>query len=102
MANQIRINVGGIYYTVKSDENAEYLKELGDELEGRLRRITTQSPTASTTMAAIIAALESADEAKKAKQALQNLKEQCQKTKYGTKNFPEQRNAGRQMRLGDK
>ena len=107
MANQIRINVGGINYTVKSDESAEYLKELGNELEQRLRRITKQSPTASTTMAAIIAALEAADEAKKAKLELQVLKEQYQKLqfpkpKYETKNIPEQRNAGRQMRLGDK
>ena len=107
MANQIRINVGGINYTVKSDENAEYLKELGNELEQRLRRITKQSPTASTTMAAIIAALEASDEAKKAKLELQVLKEQYKtlqfpKPKYETKNFPEQRNSGRQMRLGDK
>ena len=107
MANQIRINVGGINYTVKSDESAEYLKELGDELEQRLRRITKQSPTASTTMAAIIAALEAADEAKKVKLELEVLKQQYQKLqfprpKYETKNFPEQRNAGRQMRLGDK
>ena len=107
MANQIRINVGGINYTVKSDESAEYLKELGEELEQRLRRITKQSPTASTTMAAIIAALEAADEAKKAKLELEVLKEQYKKLqfpkpKYDTKNFPEQRNLGRQMRLGDK
>lgn len=103
MANQIRINVGGINYTVKSDESAEYLKELGDELEQRLRRITKQSPTASTAMAAIIAALEASDEAKKAKQELKSLKEQhqrqqYQKPKYKNKNFPQQR----QMRLGDK
>ena len=103
MANQIRINVGGINYTVKSDESADYLKELGEELEQRLRRITKQSPTASTTMAAIIAALECADEAKKAKQELAKLKDRLpkapyQKPKYETKNFPEQR----QMRLGDK
>ncbi|MEE1160899.1 MAG: cell division protein ZapA [Acutalibacteraceae bacterium] len=103
MANQIKINVGGINYTVKSDESTEYLKELGEELEQRLRRITKQSPTASTTMAAIIAALEASDEAKKAKLELEVLKEQYKKLQFPKpKNFPEQRNSGRQMRLGDK
>ena len=112
MANQIKINVGGINYTVKSDESAEYLKELGDELEQRLRRITKHSPTASTTMAAIIVALECADEAKKAKLELKAIKEQLQrqqyqrpqyqKPKYETKNIPEQHKPERQMRLGDK
>ena len=112
MANQIKINVGGINYTVKSDESVEYLKELGEELEQRLRRITKQSPTASTTMAAIIAALECADEAKKTKQELnatkeqlqkqQNQRPQYQKPKYEPKSIPEQQKIERQMRLGDK
>ena len=93
-------------------ERLDYLKELGDELEQRLRRITKQSPTASTTMAAIIAALESADEAKKAKQELNAIKEQLQKQqnqrpqyqkpKYEPKSIPEQHKPERQMRLGDK
>ena len=67
MMNQIRLTVGGVKYTVKSDENAEYLNALGNELEDRLRRITKRNPTLSTTMVAIIAALEASDEAKKAK-----------------------------------
>ena len=105
--NQIRLTVGGINYTVKSAESAEYLNELGDELEMRLRKIVRRNPTMSTTMAAIMAALEASDEAKKAKLELQVLKEQYKKLqfpkpKYETKNFPEQRNSGRQMRLGDK
>ena len=57
MANQIKLTVGGINYTVKSDESAEYLEQLGDELEERLRRITKRNPTISTTMVAVIAAL---------------------------------------------
>ena len=93
-------------------ERLDYLKELGDELEQRLRRITKQSPTASTTMAAIIAALECADEAKKTKQELNAIKEQLQKQqnqrpqyqkpKYEPKSIPEQQKIERQMRLGDK
>ena len=74
MMNQIRLTVGGVKYTVKSDENAEYLNALGNELEDRLRRITKRNPTLSTTMVAIIAALEASDEAKKAKDELFTIK----------------------------
>ena len=74
MMNKIRLTVGGVKYTVKSDENAEYLNALGNELEDRLRRITKRNPTLSTTMVAIIAALEASDEAKKAKDELFAIK----------------------------
>ncbi len=82
MANQISLTVGGIRYTVKSDESEEYLKELGDELEQRIRRITKRSPTISTTMVAIMAALEAADEAKKAKLETGRLKARLEKSGY--------------------
>lgn len=74
MMNQIRLTVGGVKYTVKSDENAEYLNALGNELEDRLRRITKRNPTLSTTMVAIIAALEASDEAKKLRTSFLQLR----------------------------
>ena len=77
MANQIKLTVGGINYTVKSDESAEYLGQLGDELEERLRRITKRNPTISTTMVAIIAALEASDELHKAKAETARLKKRA-------------------------
>ncbi len=84
MSNQIKLTVGGITYKIKSDESPEYLNELGDELEARLRRITKQSPTISTTMVAIIAALEASDEAKKAKEEIEALKKQLETSKPAT------------------
>ena len=99
MMNQIRLTVGGINYTVKSDESAEYLNELGDELELRLRRIVRRNPTMSTTMAAIMAALEASDEAKKARAELEQLKKQLEKPGHRQKNpIADQR----QMKFGDK
>lgn len=97
--NQIRLTVGGINYTVKSDESAEYLNELGDELELRLRKIVRRNPTMSTTMAAIMAALEASDEAKKAKAELEQLKKQLEKPEHRQKNPVAYQ---RQMKLGDK
>ena len=95
MMNQIRLTVGGINYTVKSDESAEYLNELGDELEKY-----HSSPLPSiTTMAAIMAALEASDEAKKAKAELEQLKKQLEKPEHRQKNpIADQR----QMKFGDK
>ena len=93
MANQIKLTVGGINYTVKSDESAEYLEQLGDELEERLRRITKRNPTISTTMVAIIAALEASDELHKAKAETARLKKELEK-----KAFPGQQ----RIRLEDK
>ena len=93
MMNQIRLTVGGVKYTVKSDENAEYLNALGNELEDRLRRITKRNPTLSTTMVAIIAALEASDEAKKAKDELFTIKKKNENNKQAN---------GVQMRIQDK
>lgn len=82
MANQIKLTVGGINYTVKSDESEEYLNELVGELEQRLRRITKSNPTVSTAMAAIVAALEAADEAKKVEAECERLKKQLEKIAF--------------------
>lgn len=81
MLNQIKLTVGGIKYTVKSDESEEYLTEIGNELEQRMRLITKKNPMLSTTMVAIMAALEATDEAKKAKMRLEKLEKSGAKHK---------------------
>lgn len=95
MMNQIKLNVGGVTYTVKSDENAEYLSRLGNELEQRLKNISKRNPTLSTAMVAVIAALEASDEAYKAKEELKHLKEKSRAEK------PQQTDK-RQMRFNEK
>lgn len=95
MMNQIKLNVGGVTYTVKSDENAEYLNRLGNELEQRLKNISKRNPTLSTAMVAVIAALEASDEAYKAKEELKRLKEKSRAEK------PQQTDK-RQMRFNEK
>lgn len=95
MLNQIKLTVGGVNYTVKSDDSEEYLNELGEELEQRLRRITKRNPTLSTTMVAIMAALEASDEAKKAMAELEEIK----KRHESKRKEPDLSN---QMRIQDK
>lgn len=74
MANKIRITVGGIKYSVISDDSEEYLKELGRELELRLDYFAKKNPFLSTTMVAVLAALEGYDNAKKAQLENEQLK----------------------------
>ncbi|MBQ3817222.1 MAG: cell division protein ZapA [Clostridia bacterium] len=74
MANKIRITVGGINYSIVSDESEEYLKELGAGLELRMNYFAKKNPFLSTTMTAVLAALEGYDNAKKAKAENEKLK----------------------------
>lgn len=97
MANEIKITVGGINYKVKSEEPAEYLEELGNELERKLKYFTKQNPYISTTMVAVMAALESLDDAKKAKKENEELRRSLARLEAEKGGF-----AGRQMRFDDK
>ena len=65
MSNKIRIKVGGMEYCLNSDDDELYVKNLAAELDRRLDSIAKKSPFLSTTMAAVVAALEYADSAKK-------------------------------------
>lgn len=74
MANKIRITVGGINYSIMSDDSEEYLKEIGRELELRMNYFAKKNPFLSTTMTAVLAALEGYDNAKKARAENEQLK----------------------------
>ena len=70
MSNKIRVKVGGMEYCLNSDDDELYIKNLAAELDRRLDSIAKKSPFLSTTMTAVVAALEYSDQAKK--QALEN------------------------------
>lgn len=65
MANTIRMKIGGIEYSVTSEDDEAYIRSLGSELERRIDAIQKRSPFLSTTMSAIVAALDALDECKK-------------------------------------
>lgn len=74
MANKIRLNVGGIDYIVASEDDQSYIRKLGEELNSRLDTLQRQKPFLSTTMVAVLTALDLCDEAKKAKNELETAK----------------------------
>ncbi len=65
MSNKIRLKIGGIEYSVTSNEEESYIISLGAELEKKMNTVMAKSPFLSTTMAAVMTALEAMDDAKK-------------------------------------
>ena len=76
MARQFKLTVGGIDYVINTDEDEAYIRNLEDELNQRLHLLSKQNPYLSTTMVAVLAALEYCDEARKAHADAQNLRTQ--------------------------
>ncbi len=79
MANVIRMKIGGIEYSVTSEDDEAYIRSLGSELERRIDAIQKRSPFLSTTMAAIIAALDCLDECKKCEAENERLRLEIKK-----------------------
>lgn len=76
MANKIRLNVGGIEYLVVSDDDEYTVRKIGDELNHRLELLKRKNPNLSTTMVAMLAALECCDELSKSNKECEQLKAQ--------------------------
>ncbi len=79
MANTIRMKIGGIEYSVTSEDDEAYIRSLGSELERRIDAIQKRSPFLSTTMTAIVAALDCLDECKKSEAENEKLRLEIKK-----------------------
>lgn len=76
MANKIRFTVGGIHYSVSSDDDEAYIREIGRELERKMDRMAKQNPFLSTTMVAVLAAMDASDAQKKSEKQNEELRRQ--------------------------
>lgn len=76
MSNKIRLVVGGLEYSIVADEDESYVRSVGDELNRRLDQISRRNPYLSTTMVAVLAALDLCDEQKKAQDEADSLRMQ--------------------------
>ena len=74
MAHQIKFTVGGIHYCINSDDDEAYVKSIANELEQKMDILAKKSPFLSTTMVAVLAALEAHDAAKKSGAEIEELK----------------------------
>ncbi len=81
--NKIRITVGGIDYIISSSDDETYVRRVGEEVNAKLDSLARSNPYLSTTMAAVMAALDYCDSAKKAN-------ERCEQAKTELKSVSEE------------
>ena len=75
---KIKIKIANEEYSIMTDDNLEYVAQLGEELDKKLTAIISNSTRISVTQAAIVTALEYADAAKKCEITADNLRNQIQ------------------------
>lgn len=73
MANRLSVKLDGQEYTIVSEETREYMLEISDEVNRRLSDIKIQNNKLSTSMAALLVALNLADDLNKAEKTKQEL-----------------------------
>ncbi|MBE6773408.1 MAG: cell division protein ZapA [Ruminococcaceae bacterium] len=75
-ANKVRMTIMGADYSVIAEDDAQYVQLLGKELDSKMDGIIKANKRLSVTQAAVLAALDYADESKKATATADRLREQ--------------------------
>ena len=63
--NRVRLNIAGSIYTILSEENENYVRSVGDEIDKKINQIKKSSTDISSLMAAILTAMDFCDLYKK-------------------------------------
>ena len=74
--NRVSLKIGGVSYTIVSEDSVDYVEELGEYIDGEIKNIQSSSPSLSTMQCAVLVALDQADACKKATAAADNLRAQ--------------------------
>ncbi|MGN0463697.1 MAG: cell division protein ZapA [Acutalibacteraceae bacterium] len=74
--NRVKLTIGGAEYAIITEDDVNYVAELGAELNEALSNVMKDNPHISTTQAAVLLALDYADEFKKANITADNLRSQ--------------------------
>lgn len=74
--NKVKLSICGNDYFITTDDDVKYVMALGDELDERISKLVHENSRISITQAAILAALEYADSARKAEDSADNLRGQ--------------------------
>lgn len=75
-ANKIKLTIMGTDYSVIAEDDPKYVQLLGKELDGKMDEVIKANGKLSVTQAAVLAALDYADESKKATATADRLREQ--------------------------
>lgn len=71
MANKLQVKICGQEYTLVSDDSREYMLEMADYVDRKMIAVKNQNSRLSTSMAAILVALNVADDMKHAENEAQ-------------------------------
>ncbi len=74
--NRVSLKIGGVSYTIVSEDDAQYVEELGEFVDNEIRNIQSSNPSLSTMQCAVLVALDQADACKKATASADNLRAQ--------------------------
>ena len=55
--NKVHVKIGGASYTIVTEDEAEYVEALADEISENMRAIINSNPSLSMTQAAVLVAL---------------------------------------------
>ena len=75
---KIRLMIAGEEYNIGTDDDLDYVAELGAELDKKISGLMSSNTRISVTQAAIVTALEYADLSKKSEITSENLRGQIQ------------------------
>lgn len=74
--NKVKLTIRGSNYVINTDESVEYTEELGKRIDERMNEIMKGSFFITATQAAILVALEMADELTKSEKNVENFRSQ--------------------------
>ena len=75
-ANKVKLNIAGAEYSILAEDDVKYVQALGKALDLAMSNIMKGNSRISTTQAAILAALDFADEAAKSTATADRLRDQ--------------------------
>ncbi len=77
--NRLKANICGTSYTLVSEETLSYMRDLVAQVDTQMSEIVTGDSRMSTTMAAVLTALDNADKANKESRAAEELRLQLKR-----------------------
>ena len=76
MVQKIKLFIAGAEYVITTDESEEYVHRLGEEVDRSIAEAMSGNSRVSVNMAAVLVAITKADQAHKAEESADRLREQ--------------------------
>ncbi len=76
MNNKVKLTICGVNYHINTDEDVEYTENLGQRINDRMVEVMKGGSLVSMTQAAVLVALEFADELAKSERSVENYRNQ--------------------------